>query len=120
VSILITPGSAGAFDPALEARNFAKTGERMRYVTLTAEFQARLARQNAQDSGDLATIAAAETGQGADARNFTGDNLLTSSSMTAGGGQGGAPARPAAPRRAPTARRSPGRRSGSPTTSRSR
>lgn len=72
-AVMIVPAAAVAFDPDLEARNFAKTEERMQYVTLTPEFQARLTRQNIDDNPDLATIAAAEAGQGADARNFTGN-----------------------------------------------
>ncbi len=70
---LAAPAAAGAFDPAYEADNFAKTGERMQYVTLTPEFQQRLAQQNVDDNADLAAIAAAEVGQGADARNFSGN-----------------------------------------------
>ena len=73
VAAMIGPAAASAFDPGLEARNFAKTEERMQYVTLTPEFQARLTRQNAEDNADLAKIAAGEAGQGADARNFTGN-----------------------------------------------
>ena len=67
------PATAFAFDPALEQKNFAKTGERMRYVTLTPEFQSRLTQQNVQDNADLAQIAAAEAPQGLDARDFSGN-----------------------------------------------
>ena len=61
---LLIPAAAGAFDGELEARNYAKTAERMRYVTLTPEFQQRLTAQNLQDNVDLAAIAAAEAAQG--------------------------------------------------------
>lgn len=51
----LLPASAIAFDPTLEAKNFAKTSERMQYVTLTPEFQTRLLEANA---ANLATFAA--------------------------------------------------------------
>ena len=50
--------SASAFDPALEAKNFAKTSERETYVTLTPEFQARLIQANTENLASLADIAA--------------------------------------------------------------
>lgn len=43
--------AALAFDPALEAKNFAKTQERLHYITLTPAFQARLQQQNAASPG---------------------------------------------------------------------
>jgi dienelactone hydrolase len=53
---LAVPAAAGAFDPALEAKNFAKTGERMQYVTLTPEFQLRLQQANRENLIDAAQI----------------------------------------------------------------
>ena len=44
----------------LEALNFAKTAERMQYVTLTPEFQARLIEANLQNLADMATITAGD------------------------------------------------------------
>ena len=73
LATLCVPAIAGAFDPALEAKNFAKTSERFQYVTATPEFQRRLTAQNIQDNVDLAEIAAAEANQGPDARNFSGN-----------------------------------------------
>jgi dienelactone hydrolase len=46
-AVLAAP--AAAFDPALEAKNFAKTRERLQYVTLTPEFQTRLIQANADN-----------------------------------------------------------------------
>ncbi len=51
---------AAAFDPALEVQNFAKTAERMQYVTLTPEFQTRLIEANTQNLADMATITAGD------------------------------------------------------------
>ena len=53
---LALPVAAGAFDPALEAKNFAKTSERMEYVTLTPEFQARLTQANIDNLATAAQI----------------------------------------------------------------
>src|SRR4051812_3913122 len=50
--------SALAFDPALEAKNFAKTSERETYVTLTPEFQARLIQANTDNLASAAAIVA--------------------------------------------------------------
>lgn len=75
-AVVGTGGAAtaiAAIDPAVEGQNFAKTEERNTYITKTPEFQARLARQNAEDNADLAAIAAEEAPMGADARNFTGN-----------------------------------------------
>jgi dienelactone hydrolase len=55
-SCLVLPVAAGAFDPALEAKNFAKTSERMEYVTLTPEFQARLTQANVDNLATAAQI----------------------------------------------------------------
>src|SRR4051794_35835492 len=55
VALAVTGRAAAAqFDPALEAKNVAKTSERKDYVTGTPEFQARMAQANAED--DLAQI----------------------------------------------------------------
>jgi dienelactone hydrolase len=43
---LLGTAAAQAFNSGLEAKNFAKILERERYITLTPEFQARLAQQN--------------------------------------------------------------------------
>ncbi len=53
VAVLGLPAAAGAFDPALEAKNFAKVSERNVYVTGTPEFQTRLQQQNIEDVGVL-------------------------------------------------------------------
>jgi dienelactone hydrolase len=44
------PAAALAFDPALEAKNFAKLEERNRYEVLTPEFQTRLQQQNVEEA----------------------------------------------------------------------
>lgn len=49
-------GPAHAFDPVLETQNFAKTSERMQYVTLTPEFQTRLIQANADNLLSMAQI----------------------------------------------------------------
>ncbi len=59
---------ASAFDPALEAKNFAKTSERMQYVTLTPEFQQRLVKADTENLAEVARIAASDP-----ERNFTGN-----------------------------------------------
>ncbi len=46
VACLSAAPAALAFDGSLEAKNFAKTQERLRYITLTPEFQKRLQQQN--------------------------------------------------------------------------
>jgi dienelactone hydrolase len=46
----VTPVPAQAFDPVLEAINFAKIEERNRYEVLTPEFQLRLQQQNAEEA----------------------------------------------------------------------
>ncbi|MGH2957279.1 MAG: hypothetical protein ACRDL6_09825 [Solirubrobacterales bacterium] len=53
---LLSPAVASAFDPVLEAKNFAKVSERNIYVTGTPEFQLRLQRQNIEDVGVLEQI----------------------------------------------------------------
>jgi dienelactone hydrolase len=53
---LAVPAAAGAFDPAVEAQNFAKTGERMQYVVLTPEFQQRLTQANIANLAEAAQI----------------------------------------------------------------
>ena len=55
---LALPAHAGAFDPALEAKNFAKVTERVAYVTGTPEFQTRLQQQNVQDAIDFPMLIA--------------------------------------------------------------
>lgn len=51
VLLATLPAAAGAFDPALEAKNFAKVSERVAYVTGTPAFQTRLQQQNLADVG---------------------------------------------------------------------
>ena len=58
LAALILVGAAQAFDPALEAKNFAKTKERDQYVTFTPEFQARLTQANTDNLASLAAIKA--------------------------------------------------------------
>ena len=55
---LMLAAVAQAFDPALEAKNFAKTSEREQYVTLTPEFQSRLVQANTENAASLAAIEA--------------------------------------------------------------
>ena len=52
------PAVAAGFDPALEVKNFAKTNERMQYVTLTPEFQTRLIEANTANLASMTQIAA--------------------------------------------------------------
>src|SRR5881392_3425055 len=57
VAFALTGGAAAAqFDPALEAKNVAKTAERKAYVTGTPAFQARMAQANAEEVGALEQI----------------------------------------------------------------
>lgn len=63
---LVAP--ARAFDAALEARNFAKTGERMEYVTLTPEFQTRLTQANVENFVEMNRIIATDP-----ERDFSGN-----------------------------------------------
>jgi dienelactone hydrolase len=53
---LLCPASALAFDPVLEAKNFAKILERNVHVTGAPQFQARLLQQNIEDTGVLEQI----------------------------------------------------------------
>ena len=55
---LVVVAAAQAFDPALEAKNFAKTSEREQYVTLTPEFQSRLTQANVDNLASYAAIKA--------------------------------------------------------------
>ena len=59
---------AWAFDPGLEAKNFAKTAEREQYVTLTPEFQARLTQANTENLASAAQIVATDL-----ERDFSGN-----------------------------------------------
>jgi len=59
---------AQAFDPILEAKNFAKTSERMAYVTLTPEFQTRLLQANADNFASFVQIPLADP-----ERNYAGN-----------------------------------------------
>ncbi len=53
---LLAPAAAQAFDPALEAKNFAKILERFQHITATPEFQARLLQANADNLAETAQI----------------------------------------------------------------
>ena len=65
---LLSPALAQAFDPVLEAKNFAKTAERMQYVTLTPEFQSRLIEADTENIADVAKILTTDP-----ERNFLGN-----------------------------------------------
>lgn len=82
---LAVPAGAGAFDPATEARNYAKISERHQHVVLTPEFQARLAQQTAQDNLDQLQIQAEElAAEPADRRNFAGNVCFQRKEQCAG------------------------------------
>jgi dienelactone hydrolase len=76
---LAAPAAAGAFDPQSEATNYAKTGERMEYVTLTPEFQTRLIQANAQNLADAAQIPVHDP-----ERNFAGNICANGGNECAG------------------------------------
>ena len=57
---LVLTAPARAFDPATEALNYSKIHERERYLTATPAFQARMARQNAEDQVDYAQLVAGD------------------------------------------------------------
>ena len=65
---LALPASATAFDSELEAKNFAKTDERMTYVVLTPEFQLRLTQANTENFVEMNTIIATDP-----ERDFSGN-----------------------------------------------
>lgn len=56
VLLAMAPANAAAFDPALEAKNFAKTLEREIHITLSPEFQQRLIKQAVEGPASLAEI----------------------------------------------------------------
>ncbi len=76
---LALPAMATAFDPNLEAKNFAKTAEREQYVTLTPEFQLRLQRANLDNETETAQIVAADP-----ERNFSGNICANGGNECAG------------------------------------
>ena len=76
---LALPASAAAFDPGLEAKNFAKTSERMAYVVLTPEFQLRLTQANNQNLADMAGIIASDP-----ERDFSGNVCANGGNECAG------------------------------------
>ena len=53
---LTAPAPAPAFDPALEAKNYAKVSEREAYVTGAPAFVTRLQQQNVDDVGAVEQI----------------------------------------------------------------
>jgi dienelactone hydrolase len=59
-ALLVAASPADAFDGAREAANFSKIKEREQYITLTPEFQARLAQQNIDGQIELARINATD------------------------------------------------------------
>lgn len=61
VASLALASSALAFDPAVEAQNFAKILERFQHVTATPEFQARLLEANVSNNLETAQILASDT-----------------------------------------------------------
>ncbi|HEY8001907.1 MAG TPA: calcium-binding protein [Solirubrobacterales bacterium] len=76
---LAVPVAALAFDPGLEAKNFAKTGERMQYVTLTPEFQARLTKANLDNLASATQIPISDP-----ERNFAGNICANGGNECAG------------------------------------
>ena len=60
LTAFMAPAAAQAFDPALEAKNFAKIGERFLHVTATPEFQARLLQANVDNNVETALIQASD------------------------------------------------------------
>ena len=76
---LAAPAATQAFDPALEAKNFAKTGERMQYVTLTPEFQLRLQQANVANLADAVQIPVNDP-----ERNFAGNVCANGGNECAG------------------------------------
>ncbi len=79
VAALAIPAVAIGFDPALETLNFAKTGERMQYVTLTPEFQVRLQQANLDNETEVAQIVASDP-----ERNFSGNVCANGGNECAG------------------------------------
>ena len=76
---LALPAVAHAFDAGLEAKNFAKTSERMTYVTLTPEFQSRLIQANTANIAAAAQIPIADP-----ERNFAGNVCANGANECAG------------------------------------
>ncbi len=76
---LVAPAAAHAFDAVLEAKNFAKTSERLTYVTLTPEFQLRLEQANTANSAAAAKIVATDP-----ERNFAGNVCANGGNECAG------------------------------------
>ena len=64
----VSAAGAHAFDAALEVKNFAKTTERMTYVTLTPEFQSRLIQADADNLASFVQIPLADP-----ERNYAGN-----------------------------------------------
>jgi dienelactone hydrolase len=64
--VLVAPAASIAFDPGVEAKNFAKILEREQHITLTPEFQARLQKQNVQSQVEDLNIQLTDP-----ARNYT-------------------------------------------------
>ncbi|MDX6583758.1 MAG: hypothetical protein QOI10_2942 [Solirubrobacterales bacterium] len=76
---LAVPAAAAAFDAGLEAKNFAKTNERMQYVTLTPEFQTRLQQANIDNLATAAQIPVNDP-----ERNFAGNVCANGGNECAG------------------------------------
>ncbi len=76
LAVLAVPAGASAFDPGLEAKNFAKILERNQHIVYTPEFQARLLEQDVQDTVDQGQILTDELEvDSADRRLFLPANL---------------------------------------------
>jgi dienelactone hydrolase len=60
LAALVLPATANAFDPELEAKNFAKISERFVHITATPEFQARLLQANIDNNVETALIQATD------------------------------------------------------------
>ena len=78
-SLAFGVASAQALDPALEVKNFAKTAERMQYVTLTPEFQTRLQQANIDNIASFAQIPIADP-----ERNYAGNVCANGGNECAG------------------------------------
>jgi dienelactone hydrolase len=79
LATLAIPAAAIAFDPSLEAKNFAKTAEREQYITLTPEFQLRLQQANLDNETEVAQIVASDP-----ERNFSGNVCANGGNECAG------------------------------------
>ncbi len=70
VALLATAGPASAAFVDDEARNFAKTGERDRFLTTTPAFQSRLTQAAADSPVEVAAILADDPARGSMTQNW--------------------------------------------------